>query len=424
MPARLRFPMLRLTCAAVATAAALTTTAVEAGEVEVLHWWTSGGEAEAVGTLRDLLEQEGHSWKDFAVAGGAGDSAMTVLKSRAMSGNPPSAAQINGPEIQEWGELGLLGNLDDVAQEGDWDELLPDVVANMMKYDGHYVAVPVNVHRVNWLWANPEVLADAGVEVPTTWDELFAAGEKLREAGYVPLAHGGQPWQDTTTFETVVLSLGGADFYRDAFVELDEDTLKSDTMIEALDTFKRLRELMDEGMPGRDWNLATKMVIDGQAAMQIMGDWAKGEFSAAGMEAGSDYVCAPVPGTDADFIFNIDSFAMFQLEDDRSAEAQKTLARLILEPDFQASFNKIKGSIPARPDLDMSDFDSCAQRSMEDFKAAQANDTLVPSVAHRMAMQSDVQGAFFDIITNYFNDESMTAEQASERLAQAASLAF
>ncbi|WP_417330085.1 ABC transporter substrate-binding protein [Halomonas cupida] len=420
----LRRPLAALVAGASLSMVAASFTTAQAGEVEVLHWWTSGGEAQAVGTLRDLLESEGHGWKDFAVAGGAGDSAMTVLKSRAMSGNPPSAAQINGPEIQEWGELGLLGNLDEVAAEENWDELLSPIVADMMRHDGHYVAVPVNVHRVNWLWANPTVLEDAGVEVPTTWDELFAAGDALREAGYVPLAHGGQPWQDATTFETVVLSLGGADFYRQAFVELDQETLESDTMIEALTTFRRLRELMDEGMPGRDWNLATKMVIDGQAAMQIMGDWAKGEFTAADMQAGSDYLCAPVPGTADDFIFNIDSFAMFQLEDADASEAQTALARLILQPEFQQTFNQLKGSIPARSDLDMSEFDSCAQRSMDDFKAASEADTLVPSVAHRMAMRSDVQGAFFDIITNYFNDDSVTAEQAAQRLSQAASLAF
>ncbi len=424
MRALSRLGSLKTSAIAVAMAGALGGGQASAGEVEVLHWWTSGGEAEAVGTLRDLLEAEGHEWKDFAVAGGGGDSAMTVLKSRAMSGNPPAGAQIKGPEIQQWGELGLLANLDPVAEEGDWDTLLPEVVADIMRHDGHYVAVPVNVHRVNWLWANPEVLDDAGVEVPTTWDELFAAGEALREAGYVPLAHGGQPWQDATTFETVVLSQGGSDFYRRAFVELDEQALESDTMIEALTTFKRLRELMDEGMPGRDWNLATSMVIDGQAAMQIMGDWAKGEFTAAGLEAGEDYLCAPAPGTADSFSFNIDSFAMFRLSEQSAREAQYAMARLVLEPEFQQAFNQVKGSIPARPDLDMSDFDACARKSMDDFQAARDQGGLVPSMAHRMAMRSDVQGAFFDIITNYFNSSDMSAEQAAERLAQAASLAL
>nr|WP_297456745.1 ABC transporter substrate-binding protein [uncultured Halomonas sp.] len=392
----------------------------QAGEVEVLHWWTSGGEARAVGVLKELMEEEGHTWKDFAVAGGAGSSAMTVLKSRAVSGNPPTAAQIKGPAIQQWAELGLLGNLDEVAEQGDWDTLLPEVVADIMRYDGHYVAVPVNVHRVNWLWANPEVLADAGVEMPTTWEELFSAAEKIRAAGYIPLAHGGQPWQDATIFETVVLSVGGSDFYRKALVELDPAALHSDTMIESLTLFKRLRGLMDEGVPGRDWNIATSMVISGDAAMQLMGDWVKGEFSAAGLTAGEGYLCAPAPGTADAFTFNTDSFAMFRVNDEGAHEAQRDLARLILEPEFQLAFNKIKGSIPVRTDLDISEFDSCAQRSMQDFKASIESDTLVPSMAHGMALSSAAQGAIFDIVTSYFNSTDMTAEQAAERLADVA----
>ncbi len=163
-----------------------------AGEVEVLHWWTSGGEAKSVQELKAMLEEQGHSWKDFAVAGGGGESAMTVLKTRAVSGNPPSAAQIKGHDIQEWGGLGFLTNLDSVAQSGGWDQSVPSMVTDIMKFNGEYVAVPVNVHRVNWLWANPEVLQKAGVEVPKTLDDFFAAAEKIKAAGFIPLAHGGQ----------------------------------------------------------------------------------------------------------------------------------------------------------------------------------------------------------------------------------------
>ena len=414
--------VLRQALLGLAVAASIGT--ANAGEVEVLHWWTSGGEARAVGILKDLMEEEGHTWKDFAVAGGAGGSAMTVLKSRAVSGNPPTAAQIVGPAIQQWAELGLLGNLDKVAEEGNWDTLLPDVVADIMRYDGHYVAVPINVHRINWLWANPEVLADAGVEMPSTWEELFSAAKKIRAAGYIPLAHGGQPWQDATTFETVVLSVGGSDFYHRALVELDPEALQSDTMIESLTLFKRLRGLMDEGVPGRDWNMATSMVINGDAAMQLMGDWAKGEFSAVGLTAGEDYLCAPVPGTADAFVFNTDSFAMFRVNDENTRQAQRDLARLILEPEFQLAFNQIKGSIPVRTDLDMSEFDRCAQQSMQGFKTSIEQDTLVPSMAHGMALSSAAQGAIFDIVTSYFNSSDMTAEQAAERLADVANSAL
>ncbi|WP_290906218.1 ABC transporter substrate-binding protein [Halomonas sp.] len=399
-------------------------TSAQAGEVEVLHWWTSGGEARAANVLKELMEAEGHEWQDFAVAGGGGETAMTVLKSRAMSGNPPSAAQIKGPEIQEWGELGLLGDLDAVAEAEGWNDLLPETVAEIMRHNGQYVAVPVNVHRVNWLWANPEVLDAAGVAMPTTLDELFEVAGAIREAGYIPLAHGGQAWQDATVFESVLLATGGSEFYRQALVDLDPEALGSDSMVKALETFKRLRELMDDDMPGRDWNIATSMVIQGDAAMQLMGDWAKGEFTAAGLTAGDDYLCATAPGTAGAFTFNIDSLAMFRVTGEAEREAQQTLARLVLEPTFQQAFNQAKGSIPARPDLDMNDFDSCARQSLDDFQRTAKSGGLVPSMAHGMAVRADVQGAIFDVVTNYFNSRDMVAEEAARRMVTAAQAAL
>ncbi|MDX5978979.1 ABC transporter substrate-binding protein [Vreelandella alkaliphila] len=408
---------------AVAAGTSMAASTTQANEVEVLHWWTSGGEARAANVLKELMEAEGYGWQDFAVAGGGGETAMTVLKSRAMSGNPPSAALINGPEIQEWGKLGLLGNLDEVAAAEGWNDLLPEIVADIMRYDGHYVAVPANVHRVNWLWANPDVLEAAGVEMPTTLDELFTAGEAIREAGFVPLAHGGQAWQDATVFESVVLGSQGAEFYQQALVELDPEALGGEQMIAALEDFKRLRELMDEGMSGRDWNIATAMVIEGTAGFQIMGDWAKGEFTAAGLTAGEDYLCAAAPGTEDAFTLNIDSLTMFRMTDDAGRDAQQTLARLVLEPTFQEAFNLAKGSIPARSDLDISEFDSCAQQSLADFQRTADEGGLVPSLAHGMAVRADVQGAIFDVVTNYFNDTNMPAEEAAERLVSAAETA-
>lgn len=408
---------------AVAAGTSMAASTTQANEVEVLHWWTSGGEARAANVLKELMEAEGYGWQDFAVAGGGGETAMTVLKSRAMSGNPPSAALINGPEIQEWGKLGLLGNLDEVAAAEGWNDLLPEIVADIMRYDGHYVSVPANVHRVNWLWANPDVLEAAGVEMPTTLDELFTAGEAIREAGFVPLAHGGQAWQDATVFESVVLGSQGAEFYQQALVELDPEALGGEQMIAALEDFKRLRELMDEGMSGRDWNIATAMVIEGTAGFQIMGDWAKGEFTAAGLTAGEDYLCAAAPGTEDAFTLNIDSLTMFRMTDDAGRDAQQTLARLVLEPTFQEAFNLAKGSIPARSDLDISEFDSCAQQSLADFQRTADEGGLVPSLAHGMAVRADVQGAIFDVVTNYFNDTNMPAEEAAERLVSAAETA-
>lgn len=402
-----------------AVLAACLSCSVQAAEVEVLHWWTSGGEARSVAELKRMLEAKGDTWKDFAVAGGGGESAMTVLKSRVVSGNPPSAAQIKGPSIREWGDEGVLADLDAVAESENWNELLPEVVADVMRYEGHYVAVPVNVHRVNWMWANPDVFAEAGAEIPTSWDEFFAAADKIREAGFIPLAHGGQPWQDATTFEGIVLATGGADFYRRAFVDLDPAALNSDTLIQAFEVFRRLKQYTDEGAPGRDWNLATAMVINGRAAMQFMGDWAKGEFTAAGQQPGEDYVCTAMPGTQDAFTFNIDSFVMFDLSGEEANQGQQNLASTIMSPEFQEIFNLNKGSIPARLDVSMEAFDECARMSNRDFVRTAESGTLVPSMAHGMSTFSSTQGAIYDVVTQFYNTGDMSAADAAGKLVSA-----
>lgn len=396
----------------------------QAGEVEVLHWWTAGGEAKSAAVLKEMIEEQGHTWKDFAVAGGGGESAMTVLKTRAVSGNPPSAAQIKGHDIQEWGGLGFLTSLDATAKQEKWDDLLPAVVTKVMKWDGEYVAVPVNVHRVNWLWANPVVLEKSGVTVPTTLDEFFVAADKIKAAGFIPLAHGGQPWQDATVFEAVALDVLGSEDYNKAFVDLDMDVLSGDKMVEVFTKFKKMRDYIDSNSPGRDWNVATSMVINGEAAMQIMGDWAKGEFTAAGKVPGKDYICAPAPGTDGQFTFNIDSFAFFELGDKENQKAQQDLAKTILTKDFQEVFNLNKGSIPVRLDMDMSKFDQCALDSMATFKASAESGDLVPSMAHGLSTTSYAQGAIYDVVTNFFNEKDADPKEAAAKLAKAVKAAI
>lgn len=390
--------------------------AASATDVEVLHWWTSGGEAKAASQLKAILESKGYVWKDFAVAGGGGENAMTVLKTRVVSGDPPAAAQIKGPSIQEWGAEGVLASLDKVAQVEKWDSMLPKVVADVMKYDGRYVAVPVNVHRVNWMWVNPSVFKQAGVEVPRTWADFPKAAEKIRAAGFVPLAHGGQPWQDFTVFESIVLGVGGADFYRKSLVELDQDALRSKTMEQAFDILASLRADIDPDAPNRDWNQATAMVINGKAAMQLMGDWAKGEFT----QAKSQYECYPAPGTDGAFTFNVDSLVMFEQSKADVTQGQLVLASAVLSPGFQKVFNLAKGSIPVRTDLKMDDFDACAQKSAADFKAAAQAGKLVPSIAHQMAVPAATAGAMQDVVTQFFNSPDASSADAVIRLAQAA----
>ncbi|KLV09778.1 carbohydrate ABC transporter substrate-binding protein [Photobacterium ganghwense] len=398
---------------------ACSTTSVTAGDVEILHWWTSGGEANAATYLKDNIEARGHHWKNFAIAGGGGESAMTVLKTRAVSGNPPSAAQLKGLDIQEWGRLGFLSDLSVVADEAHWPEVVPDVARRIMLYNDQYVAVPVNIHRVNWLWANPAILAKVGVEVPRTLPEFFAAADKIKQAGYIPLAHGGQQWQNVTLFETIALAVLGAEGYQRAFVDLDMSVLSSPKMVEVFRQFLRLRDYIDPGYRGRDWNSATEMVSRGEAAMQIMGDWAKGEFAAEGLKPGQDYLCVAAPGTVGQFTYNIDSFAFFKLTNEADIKAQQDLARILLDKTFQVGFNQRKGSIPVRMDMDMTPFDQCARDSMTVFRESLTNGGLVPSLSQGMASTSYVQAAISDVVSDYFNAKAADPEQAAQRLARA-----
>jgi glucose/mannose transport system substrate-binding protein len=385
-------------------------------EAEVLHYWTSGGEAKSVAVLQEEFAANGGTWTDMPVAGGGGDAAGTALRARVLSGNAPTAAQIKGPAIQEWFAEGVLADISSVAEANDWANLLPASIAAHMQCDGTWCAAPVNVHRVDWIWANTEILAANGIEMPTTWDEFNAAAETLQAAGIIPLAHGGQAWQDATVFETVVLGLGGAEFYQAALVDLDSEALTSDTMIAAFDQMRTMRGYVDPNFSGRDWNLATAMVMNGEAAFQIMGDWAKGEFLAAGKVPGVDFTCASTPGDG--YLYNVDSFAMFSVEGDGKAAGQELLAELIMGPSFQEVFNMNKGSIPARTDVDLSGFDECAQISAADMASTNEGGTLMPSYAHGMALFGAQSGAITDVVTAHFNSD-MSSEEAVQMLSQA-----
>ena len=367
-------------------------TAAFAGpEAEVLHWWTSGGEAKSVAVLQKEFAENGGKWTDMPVAGGGGDAAMTALRARVLSGNAPTAVQLKGPSIQEWYEEGALADISSVAESNGWAKVLPASIASHMKCEGKWCAAPVNVHRIDWIWANADVLASAGVGMPRTWDEFNETAEKLKAKGITPLAHGGQAWQDATVFEAVALGIGGANFFKKAFVELDEATLKSDTMVKVFDQMRTLRGYVDDNFSGRDWNLATAMVMNGEAAFQIMGDWAKGEFLAAGKKPGKDFLCSSTPGEG--FLYNVDSFAMFGVKGSDKEAGQMLLAKLIVGKNFQKVFNLNKGSIPARVDVALDDFDQCAHVSAADMNASSTGGTLLPSYAHGMALRGAQAGA-------------------------------
>lgn len=399
-----------------------TTGTAQAADVEVLHWWTSGGEAAALNVLKEDLANQDIGWNDMPVAGGGGESAMTVLRARVTAGDAPTAVQLLGFDILDWAAEGALANLDAVAAQEGWDAVVPPALQNFAKYDGHWISAPVNVHSTNWVWANKGVLDDLSIEEPSNWEEFVAAMQKVQDSGKTALAHGGQAWQEATMFDGVVLSVGGIDFYRKAFIDLDPEALGSQQMVEAFNRMATLRGFVDDNFSGRDWNLASAMVINDEAAFQIMGDWAKGEFLNAGKVPGRDFLCFRVPGSADAVSFNSDQFAMFNVSSAEGQAAQGEMARAIMSPAFQSAFNVVKGSVPARTDVPNDDFDACGKKGMAELAAASERGTLVGSMAHGHANRAAVKNAIYDVVTAHFNGE-YNAETAAEELVTAVDLA-
>lgn len=386
-------------------------------EAEVIHWWTSGGESAAIKVFADEFTARGGEWIDQAIAGG--ENARTQGINRIVGGNPPTAMQLNtGTQFDELVENGLLRNLDDIAEAGGWRENLPAVIAEATTRDGSFYAAPINIHGQNWFFYNTQVFADAGVEPPTTFGELIAAGPALRDAGVIPLALGGQSWQERLTFNAVMLGEGGSDLYLKVLGENDIDSIRSNEFRQVVETFVAMRDLVDEGSPGRAWNDATAMVITGKAAVQVMGDWAKGEFIAADLTPGKEYGCT-VPSSDEGLILGGDVFVFPMVEGEAQQAAQATLAAMMMEPGPQVAFNEKKGSVPVLINVDVSGMDDCAQTAMG---LLQNPEQQIPS--NEYLASQDINGALQDAITQFWNSPEMSIDDFVESYVTAIESAF
>ena len=401
--------------------ACLTGTALANPKTNLLHQWATGSDAAAIAKLGEMFTAAGGEWQQTAIAG---HTANTIAKLRAdvISGNAPPAVQLKGPEIAEWNETGGTASMDELAGKEGWDKVVAPELLPVMKPKGSWVAAPMNIHRINWLWANKSVLDKAGIaELPKTWAEFNADCDKIVAAGFICIAHTSQDWSDATTFEVIVYGQD-LELYKKAFVEGDVDALRSPGMVKAFEQMRTMvSKYMDPGIPGRDYDATSNMMGQGKAAFFIMGDWEVGTLQAAGYKLGTDILCgqAPTDWGKPGFILNSDSVVFFTQKDPDYIEGQKLLAHLILSPDFQSIFNKAKGSIPARLDVDLSGegWASCQQTSQKDLQASIAAGTLVRSMAHNMTVLQKYRGAMMEVITEFVNTPTMTPEDAANAMA-------
>jgi glucose/mannose transport system substrate-binding protein len=392
-------------------------------KTNMLHQWDSGSDAAAIAKLGEMFTAAGGEWQQTSIAG---HTANTLAKLRAdvVGGNAPPEVQLKGPEIAEWNDTGMTANLDDLANQEGWEKAVAPELLPVMKPKGNWVAAPMNIHRINWLWANKKVLDKAGIAgLPKTWAEFNSDCDKIVAAGFTCIAHLSQDWSDATVFEVVVYGQD-LDLFKKAFVEGNVDALKSAGMAKAFAQMRTMvSKYMDPGIAGRDYQAASDLLAQGKAGFFIMGDWEIGTLNASGVKYGTDHICgqAPTDWAKPGFILNSDSVVFFKQTDPDYVAGQKLLAHLILSKEFQTIFNQAKGSIPARLDVDLggSGWNPCQQISQKDLQASISAGTLVRSMAHNMTVLQKYRGAMMEVITQFVNTPEMKPEDAAKQMADA-----
>ncbi len=355
-----------------------------ASQVEIFSWWTGGGEAAGLAAMQKVFEAKYPDIKfvNAAVAGGSGTNARAVLATRLSAGDAPDSWQAHAGQeiIGTYVAANQVAPLDDFFASSGFASVLPKTLIPLISKDGHPYSVPVNIHRSNVMWYNPKVLTDAGVTaVPTTWDEFFAACEKIKAAGKICLALGPQ-WTAMHLLENVMIGSLGADKWNGLWT--GQTDWSSPEVTTALDNYaKALSYTNSDHASMTDWQPATKLVTDGDAAFNIMGDWADGYLEnkppdGLALKAHTDFDWAPTPGTKGIFVFLSDSFVM--PADAKHPDATTAWLTIAASKEGQEAFNPVKGSICARTDCDQSLFNEYLQSAGKDW----TSDTVVGSLTH------------------------------------------
>ena len=378
---------------------------------DVVHSWTSGGELKAIAAVADAFNARGGAWRDAAVAGF--DNAGALGINRMVGGQPPSAmAFVAGPALNDLADRGMLTPIAELTGERDWQSQLPPALTAAVTRGGQPMAVPLNLHEQSLFFWSRALLAKAGVSrVPGNWPEFFAALDAVRAQGAIPLALGGQAWQESTLFNSVLASVLGKSGYEKVYLERDPATIRGPGFRQAVEIFGRLRRYVDANAPGRNWNDATQLVITDRAALLVMGDWALSEFALAGKAPEADFSCR-VGLQDDLAVVGSDVMAFPRTRTDAARRAQRLLADVILDPQVQHEFARRLGPLPARLDASVEDLHPCMRHAAGLMRNAA---TSVPTPY--MTLPPDVLGEIDDVIAEFWSDPSMSAETMARRFA-------
>ncbi len=396
--------------------------ATAGGEVSVVTWWEAGSEKDGRDALVKVFEEEhpDFMFKNAAVAGGGGSQAKQKLAADLAAQNPPDTFQAHaGAELTDYIDAMQIEDVSALYDEFKLRDAFPDTLIDRLTVDGKIYSVPSNIHRANVVWANKAVLEEAGLDPakPATDIEGWIADmEKVKAAGKIPITVG-MAWTQLELLESVLMADLGADGYNGLF---DGSTdWASAEVTKSLEHYSKIIDLADKSYLNEDWEPAMNPVIAGEAAYNVMGDWAIAAFEAAGKKYNEDYVAFPVPGSDGIFDFLADSFTM--PVGAKNVDGAKAWLQTISGKPGQIAFNTIKGSIPARSDLtddEIKQFGQYQQDAMKSF----AEDTIVSSIAHGAAVPVAVSNDMNAACAKFAQGASDVAGLQAELVKAASSL--
>ncbi|MEJ0011221.1 MAG: ABC transporter substrate-binding protein [Bauldia sp.] len=378
-----------------------------AADVEVTHWWTSAGESAAVKVFADAFDATGNHWVDGAI-GGSGDTARPIIISRIMGGNPPGATQFNpGKDSDDLVDAGLMTDLSDLAATEKWNDLVrPHSQMESCTRNGKVWCVPVNLHSGQWLWTNRHVYQDNGIEPPKNFDDVVNAAPALQAKGILPLS-AAQGWPIGTLLGDIEVGVGGIDLYLKTHKDRDLAASGGPEEKAIWVAMDKARQIVDPNTIVPQWNDAVSLVITGKAAANVMGDWARGEFSVANMKAGVDYDCLPGLGYHEVLDTGGDVFYFPKQKDPEVVKAQLLLASTMFSKPVQVAFNLKKGSLPIRPDVDLAAADDCMKKGL---KILENPANIFPTGAQ--IMDRDTINQIRDLQNEFFTNKDMTVDQA------------
>ncbi|MBO9126330.1 MULTISPECIES: ABC transporter substrate-binding protein [Rhizobium/Agrobacterium group] len=382
----------------------------ERGAIDVVHYWVSKSEARALDVFRDAWSRAGNRWIDLPMENKV--AVQRTVSDRVASGYAPAVMQWNANEgSRELPEMGIVLDLEEVAAADRWREVLPATVVDRISFKGKIYFAPTNIHAENWLWTSKALFDRLGLPAPRTWEEIIGAADRIKQEGHVALALGGGRWEISLIFNNIMYQQLGSQGYA-RVIRGDASMIRDPRMAEALSMLRRLSSYAEPAQRrvGKTWADAAAAVGSGDAGMQFMGDWAKGELMTRGYVLDKDFQCSLVPGTEIAYFMVVDAFAFPITNREASIKAQRDFARVVMDPVNQVAFSGLKGSLPVRTDVDPSNLDRCGRLGLE--MIARNSDVSAQS----MAMPAQMSEAFIAVLANFFDDDRIPVESAQEQL--------